>query len=108
LSTEAAVEFLSYLADDAFFELKYDDFIEYPVNTISQVLEFIGIDDDLEVKNFVTSNLVRKTSKLGKGKVSGKNQILGGKLLPLSIDGAKGLTNKKSCFAKPKHDFGLN
>ena len=93
LSTEAAVEFLSYLPDDAFFELKYDDLIEYPANTISQVLEFIGIDDDLEVKNFVTSNLVRKTSKLGKCKVSGKNQILGGKLLPLSMDGEKGLTN---------------
>ncbi len=96
LSTEAAVEFLRYLPDDAFFELKYYELIEYPVNTTSQVFEFIGIDDDSEVKNFVSENLVRRTSKLEQCKVSEKEQILGGKLLPLSMDGGKGLTRRST------------
>lgn len=92
LSTEAAVEFLAKLPDDAFFEFSYDELTENSIDTISQVQEFIGIEDDSEVKNFVSENIARKSSKLGQYKFSEKEQIIGGKLLPLSLNGKGGLT----------------
>jgi hypothetical protein len=92
LSTEAAVEFLGKLPEDAFFEFSYDELTENSIDTISQVLEFIGIEEDSEVSNFVSKNIVRQTSKLGQYNVSEKEQILGGKLLPLSMNGKGGLT----------------
>jgi hypothetical protein len=94
LSTEAAVEFLHHLADDVFFELKYDELIDDPVNTISRTIEFIGIDDDSSVKAFASNNIFRRTSKLGQCEVSKKEQILGGRLLPLSMDEVNGLTKR--------------
>ena len=94
LSTEAAVEFLRHLPYDAFFELDYDELLEHPIDTISRVLEFIGIDSDLEVNKFVSESFVRRTTKLGRCNISEKEQILGGKLLPLSMDGEKGLTRR--------------
>lgn len=100
LSTEAAIEFLSCLPENAFHELEYCELVEDPINTISQVLEFIGIDDDSEVKDFASVNLVRRTRKLGRYKVSKKETTLGGRILPLSMDGQKGLT-RRWCALKP-------
>jgi hypothetical protein len=94
LSTEAAVDFSRNLPDDAFFELSYDDLVQSPVATISQVLNFIGIDNDLGVLEFAAENLSRKTSTLEQGELSEKDKILGGKLLSLSMDGKKGLVTR--------------
>ncbi len=94
LSAEAAVEFLNRLPDGAFFELNYDELVEEPLKTLSQVLEFVGLEDDPEVKRFVSENLARKTGKLGRCEVSEKERILGGKLLPLSMNGVGRLTRR--------------
>lgn len=93
LSTAAAVEFLHLLPDDAFFELNYDELMEQPIKTVSQVLDFIGINDDPKVKRFVSDTLARKSSKLSQDNISEKARLIGGKLLPLSMDG-KGLTRR--------------
>ena len=92
LSTESAVEFLRDLRDDTFFEFSYDQLIQYPVNTISQVLEFIGLDES-GVKEFVWRNLARKTSRLEQRELSEKEKILGGMLLPFSME-SKGLARR--------------
>ena len=94
LSTEAAVKFLRNLPDDAFFEFNYEELIEHPIETISQVLKFVGLDDDDEVNNFVSKNLVRQSDQMGQCKISEKERTLGGKLLTLSMDGGKGLTRR--------------
>jgi hypothetical protein len=90
LSTESAVEFLRDLRDDTFFEVSYDQLIQDPVHTISQVLEFIGLDDS-GITEFVSRNLARKTSRLEQRELSEKEKKLGGMLLPFSME-TKGLT----------------
>jgi len=94
LSTEAAVEFLKNLTDDVFFELNYDELTQNPVETISRVLAFIGLEDDHNVKNFAFEKIERRTSKLIPESLSDKDKMIGGSLLPLSMDGGKGLTNR--------------
>jgi len=94
LSTEAVVEFRSYLSDDSFFELNYRELIDHPGETMSQVLEFIGICNDPNVDEFISCNLVRKSRQIGLDEISEKEQILGGRLLPLSMDGENSLTNR--------------
>jgi hypothetical protein len=98
LSTEAAVTFLSCLSDDAFIEVSYDDFTDDPVRTISQIIEFIGIESDLAVATFVTDRVARRSSRLIQNPFSPKTQLLGGKLLPLSMDGGKGLTERSTAL----------
>lgn len=96
LSTEAAVDFLQKLPDEAFFEFKYDELIENPVETISRILEFIGVTNDQDVIKFASGSVARRTSKLEKYKLSDKEKMLGGELLPLSMDDEKGLSWRSS------------
>lgn len=94
LSTEAAVDFLSRLPDAAYFETSYADFVEDPVETISRILDFIGVDRDPNVEIFVSGTVARKSDKLDSEKISEKERIIGGDLLQLSADGGKGLTRR--------------
>jgi len=94
LSTEATVAFLCNLPDDVFTEISYAEFIDDPVVTISQVLHFIGIDDDPQVNTFVSNNVFRRSNRSGQDRISHEIQILGGKLFPLSMDGGSGLTRR--------------
>lgn len=94
LSTEAVIAFARHLSEDAFFEIKYDDLINHPSDAIAQVLEFAGLGDDSQVNKFVAENIVRKTSTLGQCELSEKDKLLGGKLLPLSMDLERGLVNR--------------
>jgi hypothetical protein len=94
LSTEAAVEFLSHMPKNTFLELSYDELIQRPIETILQVFLFIGVEDDSNVKSFVADNIARKKRKLEPETLSEKERTIGGKLLPLSMDGLKGLTRR--------------
>jgi hypothetical protein len=95
LSTEAAVDFLGNLPSGSSFEIHYDAFMENPVGTISQVFDFLGLEQGLEVEEFVSETIVRRTSKLGLNNISEKEQLLGGKLLPLSMNAEQTLTNRR-------------
>lgn len=94
LSTEAAVSFLHGLPDDSFFELNYDEFVDRPFNTFSRLIEFIGIDADPDMASFLAKRLTRRASKLGYGNVSEKDEMIGGPILPLSMDGSSGITRR--------------
>ena len=94
LSTEAAVEFLSGLTDEAFVELSYDELVQDPVETISRVIRFIGLGDDPEVKNYASQRIKRRTSTLRPDALSRKEKTIGGRLLPLSMEGGKGLIKR--------------
>lgn len=94
LSTEAAVRFLHGLPDDSFFELNYDEFIDRPFNTFSRLTEFIGIDADQDMASFLVKRMTRRPSKLGYGNVSEKDEMIGGQILPLSMDGSSGITRR--------------
>lgn len=96
LSTEAVVGFLRRLQDAAFLETSYDEFIDDPVETISKILVFIGVDRDPNVETFVSDTVARNSSKLNLENISEKEQIIGGKLLQLSVDGGKGLTRRST------------
>ncbi len=94
LSTEAAVAFLRSLPETAFVEVNYEKFIDNPVEQTSKLVEFIGIDRDPNVEDFVSDTVARKSSKLGSKTISEKYQIIGGDLLQLSADGGKGITRR--------------
>ena len=93
LSTEAVVAFLRRLPDTTFAEINYDEFVASPVEAVLQLQDFIGVDRDPEVAAFASNTVTRKSSKSGQV-LSDNDQILGGKLLPLSMDGGKGLTKR--------------
>lgn len=94
LSTESAVEFLRYLPRDEYFEINYDEFVDHPVETILQVLDFIGVDSDENVKSFVSDRVTRRNKRMGECDLSEKDRMIGGKLLPLSMNGINGLTKR--------------
>jgi len=94
LSTEAAVEFLKPLASDVYLEIKYDELVDWPVETLSRVIRFIGLGDDPEVFKFVSRSVRRKTSNMGRHFLSDKEVVLGGRLLPLSMDEEIGLAKR--------------
>ncbi|KAG1665681.1 Glycosyltransferase-like KOBITO 1 [Nymphon striatum] len=85
LSTEAAVDFLSQLPKEKYYELKYDSLIDHPEEMISEVLEFIGLGEDHQVSGFIAESLSRRTSKLNLYEITEKQRKLGGKLLPISM-----------------------
>ena len=93
LSTEAVVAFLRRLPDTRFAEINYDEFVASPVEVVLQLQDFIGVDRDPAVAAFASNTVTRKSSKVGQV-LSDNDQILGGKLLPLSMDGGKGLTKR--------------
>ena len=93
LSTEAVVAFLRRLPDTRFAELNYDEFVAGPVEAVLQLQDFIGVDRDPAVAAYVSNTVTRKSSKVGQV-LSDNDQILGGKLLPLSMDGGRELTKR--------------
>ena len=100
LSTEAIVAFLRGLADTAFLEVNYDEFVSDPAGTVLQLQDFIGVDRDGGVADFASKAVTRKSRKLGQAPLSEKEHHIGGKLLPLSMDGGTGLTLR---YAGPPH-----
>jgi LPS sulfotransferase NodH len=93
LSTEAVVAFLRGRPDATFAELNYDEFVASPVEAVLQLQDFIGVDRDPEVAAFASNTVTRRSSKLNQV-LSDDDRILGGELLPLSMDGGKGLTRR--------------
>jgi hypothetical protein len=91
LSTESAVAFLRSVPETAFVEVNYDEFIDNPIKTISKLVDFIGIDRDPDVEDFVSDKVTRRSGKLGSETISEKDKIIGGNLLQLSVDGGLGL-----------------
>jgi hypothetical protein len=94
LSTEAAVDFLRDLPDEAFYELNYDQLIDHPAQTVSGVLDFIGVDGDPNVTEFASTTIARRSTRLGQERLSEKERTLGGPLLAMSMDGGDGLTRR--------------
>ncbi len=95
LSTEAAVSFLSQLPPDRFLEISYEDFTADPVTTIASVQDFIGVPDDPKVSRFVRTSVGRKSTRLNATTLPEQARLLGGPLLPLSMDGGRGLTERR-------------
>lgn len=96
LSTEAVVDFLGDLPPDAYVELSYDELMRHPVETVSRILKFIGIDPEREVTDFASETIRRRTSALVSESMSEKDVLIGGRLLLRSIDGRGGLTEAGS------------
>ncbi|UZR28182.1 sulfotransferase family protein [Methylococcus mesophilus] len=107
LSTEAAVRFLRSLPENSFFELNYDEFIDRPFNIFSRLTEFIGIDADPNMASFLAKRLIRRAPKPGYCNVSEKDELIGGPLLPLSMDGNGGLTRRYVPNAFPANLAGV-
>ena len=92
LSTEAVVNFLKDLPQEKYLEISYGNLTNTPVNTIKQVLDFIGIDDETAVINFAKENISRKSKKISAESVSDKEKIIGGDLLIFSMTNENGIT----------------
>jgi len=94
LSTEAVVDFLNGSTGVEFLEINYDDLIDNPVSTVARALEFIGVDFDPVVKDFVAKTISRRSAKLSQSTISDQELLIGGKLLRLSTDGQGQLTER--------------
>jgi LPS sulfotransferase NodH len=92
LSTEAIVAFLRRLDETAFLEVNYDEFVSDPAETLLRLQDFIGVDRDARGAAFAAEAVARKSRRLDRAGISEKDRVLGGRLLPFSMDGAKGLT----------------
>ncbi len=92
LSTEAVVKFLKELHQEKYLEISYANLTNAPVNTINQILSFIGIDSETAVTNFAKENISRRSKKISAESISEKETIIGGDLLRFSMINKKGLT----------------
>jgi LPS sulfotransferase NodH len=92
LSTEAAISFLGELADNAYFELSYDDFVTHSADAVARIFKFIGVDAAAEIETFVAEAVSRRSARIDDRIASEKLKLIGGKLLPLSMDKSAGLT----------------
>jgi hypothetical protein len=92
LSTEAVVAHLRTLPADGYCELGYDELVDQPVDTVSRVLAFIGLDGGSAVRHFASVAISRRTDRLAPSDISEKSRVIGGKLLPLSMNGQTRLT----------------
>lgn len=94
LSTESVVRFLNDLPNEKYMEISYAKFSREPLETIKQVLAYIGVNDDTSVVEFASKNISRKTGSLDNHPIAEIESELGGKLLSLSMDStSNGLTN---------------
>ena len=81
LSTDAAHVFLSTLPDTIYMEIGYEDFVEKPVQTITTVLDFLGLENNEVVNDFVRSTVWRKSEKADFSRIPKKELTIGGRLL---------------------------
>lgn len=96
LSVEAAEKFLSHFPQSRYVEVNYADFVSQPVETIAKILDFIDLPADTNVDEFAAKAVARKSSSLKSKILSEKEQLLGGKLLPLSMESGQALIRKES------------
>jgi hypothetical protein len=96
LSTEAVVAHLRALPDDAYCELGYDELVDNPVETVSRVLAFIGLDGGSAVRHFASAAISRRTDRLPPSDISEKSRLIGGALLRLSLNGQTRLTTHRT------------
>lgn len=89
LSTEAAVAFLAKKPADSFTELSYSDFVADPVGSISEVLNFLGLDLTQAVRQFANTEIRRQSSPITRTRLSDKESTIGGRLLRPSLSGKK-------------------
>lgn len=94
LSTEAAVTFLRNNNDDSYIELSYDYLVKCPGLAISKVIDYIKLEHDMNVFNYVTLNIKRRSNILYYKDLSSKEIMLGGSLLRMSIFEEHGLSHK--------------
>lgn len=96
LSTEAIVAFLRRVGDAAFVEINYDLLVADPVASVLQLQDFIGVRQDPKVAEFAAAKVTRKSTGVGRVTLMDKDALLGGKLLPLSMDGERVLTKRST------------
>ena len=60
----------------------------------SEKERILVVEGDPEVEAFVSDTIARKSSKLDQSRMSETARRLGGRLLPLSMDGGRGLTRR--------------
>jgi hypothetical protein len=84
LSTSFAREFLSGLPKAAYCELTYDDFTERPLETIAEILSFLGLPSSDQVNRFVSENVSRRSGKATLENLSQSEMRIGGEMLAAS------------------------
>lgn len=106
LSTEAAVSFLSGMPSDRYLELNSNKIIANPTEVVATIFEFLQLRPD-DVRRHIGDS-TSATSRPRRRALSGKECVLGGELLPLSIATEEDLTlsyvesQKDTCRANIK------
>ena len=95
LNTAAVTGFLELIPKAAYIEISYNDLLDNPGDTISRILDFIGLEPDPDVSEFAHQSLVRRSMKIESMPLSEKEKIIGGELLPVSLKNTSGLTQDK-------------
>lgn len=85
LSTAAITKFLDNLPGDAFTAITYEKLVESPVETIRQVIAFIGLAEDAGLTSFVKKNISRRSDDMDYKTLSETERRIGGGLLLRSL-----------------------
>jgi len=86
LSSESAVDFLTTLPEDRFMELSYRDLVIAPEDTFVRLMGFLGLTTDQDVLRYARDTVARNTDTLDDKPISERERIVGGELLPRSMD----------------------
>lgn len=81
LSTEAAIRFLENIPKESYRQITYNELTDKPVETIDNLLAFIGVSENQKVNEFARNMISRKTVKAELADLTDRARIIGGRLL---------------------------
>ena len=93
-SNEAALAFFKSIPKNSYFELNYENLINSPVETLTQVLNFIGLDSESSLEKFAENEITRRSENLSDKELTAKEKTIGGELLQMSLNPQNKLTEK--------------
>lgn len=87
LSTEAAVSFLRGIPGTSWTEISYATLLSDPAGSTARVLSFMGLPESSAVREFVVTNISRRSAPVDADVASELEMLIGGPFLPVSMAG---------------------
>lgn len=81
ISNEYLLRFLDTLPKEQYVNLTYSQFVDKPVEVLSMVFSFMGLQNSDEVTEFLDKNISRMTKPCDREHISERNAIIGGEIL---------------------------
>jgi hypothetical protein len=81
LSVAAIKRFLKSRPLESYKEITYDELVSDPVTTVTNILSFLGLEENPDVTDYAQNKISRRSWKLGEHDLTDNERLIGGQLL---------------------------